>query len=584
MNIRRTAGDDSLRIWRSPYSNFYKDETLHASDVYTEDHLRELAGAGFNAVWIHAYLRDVAPTKVFPELGLNSAAHLRSLRTVIRRGERAGIRVFVYMQPPMGMPARAAFWRSHPEARGVTKGKGAKATSAMCTSEPSVRAFLHQAAETLSRRLPGLGGAILITASEYLAHCYSHYATNPDFKYFPDQPEMLGCPRCAQRQPKDVIVDVVGGIHGGFKAAGNGAEVIAWNWSWSMYEKEPQQQIVDALPGDVILMAGFERGGSKVILGKRRVIDEYALSYAGPSERFVGSLKAARRRGMRTLAKLQIGTTHELGVAPNLPVIGTLYEKARAMRRLGSTSYMGCWNFGNMLTANTAAFTSFLTAKRLPPRAQALRGFARAYFPGCDAEEVVAGWELFADAMDHYPFCIPFLYKAPLTFAVAYPIEPGPLGEGDIGASWHPMKRGDELSGTFGPYTLGAIIKGLGALTRIWWQGVRRFENGVAGCEAPAAQEEVNAARMAGHCFHSGWNLYRAYRLRKTWAPSRLNSLRAIMRDELGHLPDAHRIARRDRRMGFHSSSGFPSRPQQHLFTAEGIRRKIRRLEQLVCG
>jgi hypothetical protein len=582
MNYKHGVGDNSLRIWRSPYSNFYQEETLHAAEVYTQDYLEELAEAGFNAVWIHAYLREVAPTRVFPELGGNSAAHLRSLRTVVRRGNRAGIRVFLYMQPPMGMPAGSAFWRRHPEARGVTEKEGAKGTSAMCTSEPTVRAFLHEAAETLSRRLPGLGGAILITASEYLAHCYSHHAINPDFKLFPEQAESLGCPRCKRRHPREIIADVVGSIHAGFHAAGNGAEIIAWNWSWSMYEKDPQREIVDILPSDVTLMAGFERGGSKVILGKRRIIDEYALSYAGPSERFVGSVKAARRRGLKTIAKLQINTTHELGVAPNLPVIGSLYEKARAMRRLRLTSYMGCWNFGNMLTANTAAFTFFLTAKRLPPRPQALAGFARAYFPGCEAKEVVAGWELFADAMDHYPFCIPFLYKAPLTFAVAYPIEPGPLEAGDIGSSWRPMKRGDDLSGTFGPYTLEEIIKGLGALTRIWWRGVERFENGIAGCETPKAQIEVNAARMVGHCFHSGWNVYRAYQLRKKWSPAHLNALRAIMRDELDHLPDAHHITKRDRRMGFHSGSGFPSFPQQYFFTANSIRKKIKRLEELL--
>ncbi len=582
MHSEHSASDDSLRIWRSPYSNFYVDETLHAAEVYTQDYLKELAEAGFNAVWLHAYLRDVAPTKIFPELATNSAAHLRSLRTVIRRAERVGIRLFLYMQPPMSMPASAAFWQKHPEARGVTEGKGDRQFSAMCTSEPRVRAFLHQAAETLSRRLPGLGGAILITASEYLAHCYSHYPIQPDCEFFPAKAEPLGCPRCAQIQPKEIIADVIGSIHDGFRAAGNGAEMIAWNWSWSMYEKDPQKEILHMLPRDVRLMVGLERGGSKVVLGKHRIIDEYALSYAGPSERFVASVKAARRRGMKTLAKLQIDTTHELGVVPNLPVIGTLHEKARAMRRLRVTSYMGCWNFGNMLTANTAAFTSFLTAKRLLPRPQALAAFARAYFPGCNAQEVIAAWELFVRALDHYPFSIPFLYKAPLTFAVAYPIVPGPLKEGDIGSSWRPTKRGDELSETFGPYTLSTIIKGLGALTRTWWRGVKHFENGIAGCESPTARKEADTARMAGHCFHSGWNVYRAYRLRKKWTRSHLAPLQAIMRDELNHLPDAHDIAARDPRMGFHSGSGFPSLPQQYFFTPESIRKNIRQLNRLL--
>lgn len=575
-------GDDSLRLWRSPYSNFYVDETLHAAEAYTQDYMTQLAGAGFNAVWVHAYLREVAATKEFPELGRNSEAHLRSLAAVIQRGAQAGVRVFLYMQPPMGMPVNDPFWQRHPEARGVTQGKGAKQTSAMCTSEPKVRAFLYEAAQNLSHRLPELGGVILITASEYLAHCYSHFPTEPDCEFFPDKTETLECPRCAQRQPREIIADVIGSIHDGFQAAGNGAQVIAWNWSWSMYEKDPQEEIVQTLPGDVTLMAGFERGGSKVILGKRRVIDEYALSYPGPSERFVATVEAARRRGMRTIAKLQIDTSHELGVVPNIPVIGNLYEKAQAMRRLGVTSYMGCWNFGNMLTANTAAFTSFMTAEQLPPRTQALEQFARTYFPGCNPTDVLTAWERFADAMDHYPFCIPFLYKAPMTFAVVQPIEPAPLNGGDIGSSWRPMERGDDLGGTFGPYSLSEIIDGLGALTRIWWQGVAHFESGVAGCKTPAAQEEVNTARMVGHCYHSGWNLYRAYQLRKDWVPAHLAPIQDIMRDELDHLRDPEEIARRDKRMGFHSGSGFPNFPQQYFFTAEQIHTKIEQLEEFL--
>ena len=569
---------DSLRIWRSPYSDFYKDETLHAAEVYTQDYLEELASTGFNAIWIHAYLRDVAPTRVFPELGRNSAAHLRGLRTVMRRGERAGIRLFLYMQPPMSMPARAAFWRKHPEARGVTNEKSGPSggTSAMCTSEPKVRAFLREAAETLSLRLPGLGGAILITASEYLAHCYSQYPIQHDITYWPKPTKPLGCPRCAQRHPREIVEDVVKSIHSGFDAAGNGAEVIAWNWSWSMYEKDPQKQIVGMLPRDVTLMAGFERGGFKTIFGKRRVIDEYALSYAGPSERLVASVKAARHRGMKTMAKLQIGVTHELGTVPNLPLIGNLYEKARAMRRLKATSYMGCWNFGNMLTANTAAFNAFLGAKRLPPRPQALTGFARDYLPGCDVKGVAKAWEIFGEAMDNYPFCIPFLYEAPLTYAVAHPIEPAPLRPAGVGPAWRLVERGDELRGTFGCYSLGEIIKGLGALTRIWWRGAKCFEDAIAGCEAPAAQQERNSVRMAGHCFHSSWNLYKAYQLRKEWSSSHLEPLRAIMRDECEHLPDALRIAETDRRMGFHSGC------QRYLFTPSGIRKKLRRLKQFL--
>ena len=577
MDKTSSVGSSPLRIWRSPYSDFYREETLHAADVYTSEYLKELAGAGFNAVWIRGILRDLVPTKVFLELGRNSAAHLRSLRTVIRRGRRAGVRVFLYMQPPMGMPEGAAFWRRYPEAQGATVIHRGARMSAMCTSEPRVRAFLHEAAELLSKRLAGLGGVILITASEFQAHCYSHYPDSLEITFSTGTSrEPLGCSRCRQRPPRDIIREIFENVRGGFRSAGSDAKIIAWNWSWSLYEKDPQNGIINSLPRDLTLMAGFERGAKKVILGKPRVIDEYALSYVGPSERFLASHKAARRRGMTVMTKLQIGTTHELATVPNLPLIGNLYEKARAIRRLRLGGFMGCWNFGNMLTANTAAFNRFLAAKRLLPRPQALAAFARDYFPGCDAKLVVEAWETFARAMDTYPFCIPFLYYSPLNYAVAQAIEPGPLDEKPVGRSWMPDRRGDELKDSFGPYALREIIRGLGTLTQAWWRGVACLERGLLGCKAPAAQEELNSVCMAGHCFRSGWNLYRAYRFRRKWSSSHLKPLRAIMCDEREHLADALHVAASDRRMGFHSEC------QRYLFTASGIRKKIGRLDELL--
>jgi len=570
---------EGIRIWRSPYSDFYRNDTLDAARVYTPDHLREIADAGFNAIWLRGILREILRSRVFPEFGRNSAAHLRSLRAVMRRAERVGIRLFLYMQEPRGMPVEKAFWRRHPEARGAIYRYWGRDIAAMCTSARSVRDFLSEGAEALSRRLPGLGGVILVTASEHISHCYVHYRN----KYAPAEMSRmhgpLGCPRCERRRPADVIADVIGSFKRGFDAAGNGTRLIAWNWSWGIYESDPQEGILRALPRGIMVMAGFERGGRKRILGKDRVIDEYSLSYPGPSGRFLGTMRAARRRGMRVMAKLQFGTTHELATVPNLPLIGVLYEKARAMRRLRVRDFMGCWNFGNMLTANTAAFHRFLTIRRLPPRDQALRAFAAGYFPGCDARAVVRAWEQFRRAMDSYPFCIPFLYYGPINYAVAHPIEPGPLRPEPVGRSWMPDRdRGDELKDSFGPYTLREIIHGLGELVRGWWKGVELFEAGVAGCKAATAVAERNTARVIGHCFQSTWNLYRAYSLRRDWIPGRRKALEAIMRDERDHLRRALPIIASDRRMGFHAEC------QAHLFTAVAVRRKLRRLDALLDG
>ena len=109
-----------LRIWRSPYSNFNHDETLHAASVYSDTVLAGIKKAGFTAIWIHGLLRDLVPSPVFPEFGKQSAAHLRSLRTVIRRAKQHRLQVFLYMQPPRSLPfgkkhmlQRCGLWVTH---------------------------------------------------------------------------------------------------------------------------------------------------------------------------------------------------------------------------------------------------------------------------------------------------------------------------------------------------------------------------------------------------------------------------------------------------------------------------------------
>ncbi|NQU45250.1 hypothetical protein HQ520_18360 [bacterium] len=334
--------------------------------------------------------------------------------------------------------------------------------------------------------------------------------------------------------------------------------------------------MIRSLPRDVVLMADFARGGSKTILGKERIIDEYSLSYPGPSPRFTRSMAVARKRGMRMAAKLQIGTTHELATVPNLPLIGSIYDKARAMRRIRVHDFMGCWNFGNMLTANTTALARFLDAPRLAPREKALRDFAKNYLPGCDAKGVARAWDLFAGAMDFYPFTIPFIYHSPINYAAAFPIEPGPLRKGPVGRSWmHDKVRGDELEQTFGAFTLPEIIEGLRHLTARWWEATKVFLAATAMCEGNHAREERNSVQFAAHSFQSTWNIYRAYPLRQEWKKSNLDLLRPILEDELAHLPELVPLLESDERLGFHSEA------QHRMVTPGGVKKKVRRLRAL---
>ena len=569
-----------MRIWRSWRSTFYDDEALQASKVYTAAELGRIADAGFTGIWIRAILRDLVRTDALPEFGAEGAPALRSLRTTLERCEKAGLRFFLYIQPPRGFPADDPFWEKRPELRGAPQDVAALGGKVcpLCTSQPRVRDFLREGSEKLSRALPGLGGVILITASEFVQHCYSHHHINvteltPDAEQPP-----VGCPRCAEREPRDVIMDIIGNVRAGLRAADPNTELIAWNWSWSFYEKEPQARIVASLPRDVTLMLGFERGDKKKILGKVRPVDEYSLSFPGPSKRFLKAAEVARKRGMRVMTKLQFGTTHELATVANLPLIGSLYEKARAMRRLRVRDFMGCWNFGNRLTANTAAFLDFMERKPLPPRRQALRSFAADYFGGGDTDKIADAWEAFGKAMDFYPFTIPFIYYSPINYAVAQPIRPTTADKVPVGRSWmDDVERGESLEGAFGCYTPEEVVEGLGRLQAGWREGLELLEEGLRGVRGAHAREELSNARMVGHCFRSAWNVYRAWPLRTPWRKKNGPALRGVLEDELAHLPEAADIAEKDDRLGFHIEC------QAYLFTAESIRAKVAELKKTLA-
>jgi hypothetical protein len=68
------------RIFRAPGTHYRGQDVLEAPGVCTDASFAELAANGFNAVWLHARLRDAARPRVFPELGMAQGARRRDHR------------------------------------------------------------------------------------------------------------------------------------------------------------------------------------------------------------------------------------------------------------------------------------------------------------------------------------------------------------------------------------------------------------------------------------------------------------------------------------------------------------------------
>lgn len=559
-----------IRIFRSPDARYYAEDVLEGPDVYTDTALAGMAAHGFNGIWLRIRLRDAARTDIFPELGVDADRYRQALHRLCARAARHGIGVYLYLNEPLCFPSDDPFWAAHPEVRGASGSSGMDEwprTFACCTSHPAMQEWLRTACADLFRHCPQASGAFTITASEHHTHCCSHA---PDGG--------TACPRCGGRDVAEVVAEVNNLIHAGIASVAPQATVIAWNWSWKTYSHEAQRRIVQYLAPGIVVMADWERGGTKSILGKERAIDEYSLAYVGPSEEFTAVQAAAVAGGHTVWAKLQIGTTHEIATVNNLPLIPNLLGKARRLRERDVAGALCCWNFGNRLTLNTWAFNRFLDDPRLETKddANVLAATARDYLGVKNPAPVLAAWTLFTQAFDHYPFHMLFVYSSPVNYAPAYPL-PRP-GDPDrpMQWTWIPLRKpyGTRLIQTIEHewgntgYTLEEYRDAFIAMTRIFGEGLAHYRAALVGTTAVAARRELRNAEVIHHILRSTANIYTAYLLCRQ-APFDETAWNAIARDEAMHLKELLPLLEGETEIGYHSEAA------SWFFTVSEVREKI---------
>lgn len=591
---------ENIRVWRSPYTTFgglnslcppsLTDETVLAEKVYTNEVLEEIAQSGFNGIWLHAFLANIVKSEAFPEFGEHTSIHLESLRKLIERSARFGIKVYLFCQPVRSVALKnRAFWEKHSDVMGQIERSSEQVLEetlneslemgCLCTSTEPVKQLLRESGGYLAKNLPGLGGLILITASEYPGHCYSHRRKENPTIWSP----LIECPRCKEREPWEIVAEMINLMHEGIREYSRDMKIIAWNWGWSGYIAAPCTPLLEKLPKDTIIMAGFEQGGFMELAGRPgHPVTEYSLTYPGPSPVCTKMLEEAQRLGFTCMTKLQIGTTHELGSVVSFPLMESIYEKASYHRNNPSIGYMGCWNFGNMVSANTVGFNFFLRQETSSNKKQALADFASYYFPSCDPAWVLAAWETFSRAAENIPFSIPFLYNGVHAHALSYfeIYRPEPLKGTDPGTSYLPCKkRGDDLQKSCCneglPWTLDEIITSLSKMGAIWEEGARMLARGLSSTSSPNGAKELGNAVTVGALWESAAHAYRAYRLRLDWKEEKKPELLRIIREEMKTVEKALPHVEKDERLGYHGEAGL------RFFDGESMKSKLEFLKAM---
>lgn len=583
------------RIIRSPWADFYGPELETALEAYPDDYLREIAAEGFNGIWLHARLREVVASRLF---GGAADTKRTFLKRLVEKAGRHGVKVFLYLNEPRGLRAEDPFWRKHPEVKGqptTVTGCGPYdgVYHALCSSTPAVREFLEESTYRLFKRTPGLGGVFCITASEHHTHCYSHYTkpqkryTDPNFEVWAK--DKFICPRCAQREASDVVAEVITLIHRGLTAADPEALTIAWTWSWVLIEPDPQKNLIARLPPGVRIMSDWERGARKKVCGKIYPLDEYSLSYPGPSPRFRRQLAIARKHGRHMMAKLQIGATHELAAVPYLPVPQLLALKMSRMRQHKVDGYLACWIFGGEVSPMSKVCGRMSRMPAMAP-GRAIREVAEEEFGPQVAPAVVRAWAAFSAAWRKYPFSIPLVYYGPMNYATAYPLSLN-MRKQAAPPGWLPLPRdgrgrlvlGDDLERWIEPFTPAVVTGAFRQLLTAWDKGLAILQRlASAHPDHRRLTLEANLAKHIALSIQSTINIVEFYPLYREYRAAQApEEKRRVLRKIAPLLQMELRTARRDRelvvadpRLGYHPEA------HTHLFTSADLDYKAAVLER----
>jgi hypothetical protein len=489
----------------------------------------------------------------------------------MERCSNHGVKVYLYFNEPLTHPQDDPFWRSHPDLKGVSGSSPMDnwaSTWALCSSRRQLIGFLAEGMNNLFTNCQKLGGVFLISRSEHHTHCYSHS----------DKPN---CPLCGTRELADVLAGVINAIERGIHLAAPEAEVIAWNWAWPV---DKEMEIISRLNQNVIVMGDFERGGHKNIAGQKRLIDEYSLSYPGPSGRFKDIYNNSRKKRRKVYAKLQIGTTHELATVINLPLIPNLLKKVRWLKKADVDGILCCWNFGSMFSLNTFAFNQFFKYELDSINdSEAMTALAKDYFEIQDSSKMLKAWELFKEAFDYYPFCVSFLYLGPINYALRYPLPQKGMNDIPMQRSWIPLQmplgtrlddsvrswRGEDMSceATEGHFTLDEILECLKKMTVIFELGMSEYRSALGSCNSKHADRELKNAEFINASLRSSYNIFSAYAL--TLESSFDNEKwKNIAEEEIMNLNKILPLLKGEKEIAYHSEA------QEYFFDENTVRQK----------
>lgn len=520
------------------YFALYGDSLLDTkADSYPDGYLARLAQTGADGVWMQAILYRLAPFPWDPSRSQFHEERLKNLRALVARGKKRGIGIYLYFNEPRSMPL--AFFKDHPDLKGVVEGDYA----AMCTSAPAVQEYIRSSVASICRAVPDLAGIFTITASENLTNCWSHHRGSE-------------CPRCSKRSPAEVIAEVNRLVAEGIRQSGARTQLIAWDWGW---KDEWALEAIRLLPPEAALQSvsewslPIERGGIKTAVG------EYSISSIGPGPRATRHWAEARKRGLKTIAKIQANNSWEISTVPYIPALENVAQHALNLQNAHVGGLMLGWTLGGYPSPNLeAVMEAGAPAFSARSADDILRTIALRRVGDKLAPALVTAWKKISAAFREYPYHIAIAYHSPVQLGPANPVWSHPTGYRGTMVGY-PY---DDLDLWRGPYPPDVFIRQWEKVADGFEQAVSEARSAIVPQAGSAEQraafdQEMELAEACAINFRSVANQARYVLTRSGGkAPDRAVAENAL-RSEIDLAKRLYMLQIDDSRLGFEASNQY---------------------------
>ena len=541
-----------------------ENELLDDEDYYPDEYLNRLAHDGINALWLGASIRYLVKSDLVPEYGKDADRRMKKLNAVIEKCKRYGISTYLFSVDPASDYCNDDL-HAHPDMMGE---EGDIFIKHICPSVDKAVSYIKDAYKKVFTEAPGLKGYINLSVGESESHCASE--------------NVLLCKRCKKKFGTlgKTLAFVEKTIADAIHEVAPDAEYISWTYAHRAWRDEDIRESAENRHTSVRHLVNFEDLGVEKQLGRDRLAYDYWISYVGPGELFKKSIGYDKKRGVKTYAKIQVCSSHEISTVPYIIAPGLLYEKYKYMHDEGVEGVMQCWFFGNYPCLMNKAAGELSFEPFFERREDFLGHLAGIYF-GEESDGAVRAYEKFAEGYRNFPIGVDFEWYSPMQDSpcAPYHLEPVDL---PMPSTWlvTDMVGSDRVCDSIlDGHTMSEVIELCTLMCDQWEEGSEILKG--VGSE----NEQTTVAEATGLIFRSGLNTFKFYDLRNKLALGEkakaeqlniLSQMEEIVKEEIEISASLIPITEKDNRIGYHSEAhGYKIFPEKLKWRIEEMKKLL---------